>query len=255
MEWFKHKIAASRSRLECIEMTYGFAGLGFYWKLYEDVMMCNGALPLAFALSSARRDFPQKKIKSIIYDFGLFTVDSHNMVHIVEDVEEETVDEQAASAPAVDDRRDVISAKNVEVDTKNDVISAKNVEVTTKIDVISAKNDEQSPSNAPARIEENRIKNREEVGGIKRVRQMLTLTTSPEEKRFYEGMLEKCPHVCMMREPLTYQQFQQLRARYPTLHVGEMMQQMENYSLLNKKYRSAYLTLNNWMRREAVDSG
>ncbi len=159
----------------------------------------------------------------------------------------------AVSEPVVDDQREAISVVTSskkcefddEVSTKNEVISSSKHE----------KNDEQSPSNAPARIEKTRIDKKEESSGIKRVRQMLTLAPSPEEKRFYEEMLEKCPHVCMMREPLTYQQFMQLRARYPTLHVGEMMRQMENYSLLNKKYRSAYLTLSNWMRRAAAESG
>ena len=85
---------------------------------------------------------------------------------------------------------------------------------------------------------------------MERVRQLLTLATTPQEQRFYEEMIVKCPHVCQLQEPLTYEQYQQLRIRYPTLNVGEVMRAMENHVPLKKKYRSAYLTLNNWLKRE-----
>lgn len=81
------------------------------------------------------------------------------------------------------------------------------------------------------------------------VSMLLKLTTSPQERAFYQEMLERFPRVCQMDKVLTYEQFQRVQAAgYSNQQIRDILQQMENNRHLLTKYVSAYLTLNNWIK-------
>lgn len=81
------------------------------------------------------------------------------------------------------------------------------------------------------------------------VSMLLKLTTSPQERAFYQEMLERFPRVCQMDKVLTYEQFQRIQAAgYTNQQIRDILQQMENNRHLLTKYVSAYLTLNNWIK-------
>ena len=205
----------------------GFAGVGCYWKLYEKIKLNDGAYPLEEALSWARRDFSNQKIKKVIFDFNLFAVDELNMIHCVPE-----------DAAPVHDSID----NTVKSDAKND-------EQTQNLQKSDTENDEQTQPNTPARKEEKDKKDKREKG-IGRVRQLLTLAATPEEQKFYQEMLDKFPNVCKLDDPLTYDEYLRIKKWNPDCDVGGLLQAMQNFRPLNKKYRSAYLTLKNWVKRE-----
>lgn len=226
MEWFKHTTTASNSKeLRRLEKTYGFAGIGFYWKLYEKIQLNGGAFPMEEALSWARREFSSIKIRAVLCDSGLFDVDEFDMVHLaVNQTMEDEQNPSASESVADSDEQNPSTSEN----------AAKN-------------NGESAPT--PARKEEKDKKDKREKG-IGRVRQLLTLAATPEEQKFYQEMLDKFPNVCKLDDPLTYDEYLRIKKWNPDCDVGGLLQAMQNFRPLNKKYRSAYLTLKNWVKRE-----
>lgn len=80
---------------------------------------------------------------------------------------------------------------------------------------------------------------------------LLRLATSPQERAFYQEMLQRFPRVCQMEKVLTYEQLQRLnQAGYTNQQIRDVLQQMENNRNLHRNYVSAYLTLNNWIRKK-----
>ena len=70
------------------------------------------------------------------------------------------------------------------------------------------------------------------------------LTT--EERTFYQSMAKEFPKICMMDEPLMFEQFKKLTLKYNRRDVILIMNQMENYAKISK-YVSAYKALDNWL--------
>lgn len=69
--------------------------------------------------------------------------------------------------------------------------------------------------------------------------------------KFQKWIEENAPAVGKMREPFTEPQFEQLMSRYSHQEVTRVMLAMENYVPLGKKNKSAYLTVLNWLGRQA----
>jgi len=59
---------------------------------------------------------------------------------------------------------------------------------------------------------------------------------------------ENFPTVASMSLPLTEEQAVEIQSRFPEDVIVDALAAMENYAALKKKYRSAYLTLNNWCK-------
>lgn len=75
-------------------------------------------------------------------------------------------------------------------------------------------------------------------------------TISDEEKKFMEWMSTAYPHVVKMEQPLTLQQFRQLKEGRSTEVVTAILLEMDNYKPLTRKNRSAYRTALNWLNRK-----
>lgn len=74
---------------------------------------------------------------------------------------------------------------------------------------------------------------------------------NPRFEKFQKWIEENAPAVGKMREPFTESQFEQLMSRYSHQEVTRVMLAMENYVPLGKKNKSAYLTVLNWLGRQA----
>ena len=72
---------------------------------------------------------------------------------------------------------------------------------------------------------------------------------SEEFKHFQAWIDANAPSVAKLRDPFTEDQFNKLREAYPAERVRDILLQMHNRPDLAKKYRSAYLTALNWLKR------
>lgn len=67
--------------------------------------------------------------------------------------------------------------------------------------------------------------------------------------KFQQWITDNAPRVAKMKEPMTEEQSQKLKDKYPTEQICEVLQAMHNYEPLIRRNRSAYLTASNWLRR------
>ena len=71
-----------------------------------------------------------------------------------------------------------------------------------------------------------------------------------EQQAFIDELRRDFPSVMSMQQPLTFEQCQRLAdAGYGSDQVRDVLGQMENFVQLKKKYKSAYATALNWLKR------
>lgn len=79
-------------------------------------------------------------------------------------------------------------------------------------------------------------------------------THSPGEiaafEKFLEWILANAPRVAKMKEPFTIEQFLKVKGKFPPEQVQELLKAMHNWEPLQKKNRSAFLTLTRWKKME-----
>lgn len=73
---------------------------------------------------------------------------------------------------------------------------------------------------------------------------------SEEYLKFNDWLKNNAPNVLKMKEPITEEQFQKLK-KFDRQALKETLIAMHNFKDLKKKYISAYLTLNNWVKRQS----
>lgn len=72
-----------------------------------------------------------------------------------------------------------------------------------------------------------------------------------DDSVFDVGMKKNYPNISSMKKPLRYSEYQKLLENYSKDEVVSILKQMENHLPLRKKYVSAYLTANNWLRNSS----
>ena len=77
-----------------------------------------------------------------------------------------------------------------------------------------------------------------------------SLSFSPKEVEHGDYMNRFFPSVQKLKEPLTLDQFVKLCDEYGEEAVKDKLSAMENDKKLSAKYKSAYLTLRNWLKRD-----
>lgn len=71
-----------------------------------------------------------------------------------------------------------------------------------------------------------------------------------DQQAFLDELRRDFPSVMSMQQPLTFEQCQRLAdAGYSSDQVRDVLGQMENFVQLKKKYKSAYATALNWLKR------
>lgn len=86
-----------------------------------------------------------------------------------------------------------------------------------------------------------------------RLRQRQRLKEIDKEKtpfeNFNERLAEECPLVCKLSKQITEPEFEKLMSKYSKVQIWDIIEQMENYKGLSKKYTSVYKTADNWLKR------
>ena len=81
MNFFIHTTKASDSaKLKKLQDDYKLAGLGFYWKVVELLMLCSFKVHFNAILSLRKPPISFNVVKAILNDYDLFVVDENNYV-------------------------------------------------------------------------------------------------------------------------------------------------------------------------------
>ncbi len=101
-------------------------------------------------------------------------------------------------------------------------------------------NNNNSPINSPVNVNLDNTS-----GEVKK-----SPSKTPEEQIYEKKMIEMFPHIMKMEQPLTLEQAKKLKERFKDDDlIRNIMYEMENWRDLNKKCRSAYITIINWCQR------
>lgn len=76
-------------------------------------------------------------------------------------------------------------------------------------------------------------------------------TQSEIERKFISWMEKEYPHVCKMKNPLTYDEYMKLiKAGYKSDQIMSKLDVLENRDDYIRKYRSPYLCVRNWLKED-----
>lgn len=87
------------------------------------------------------------------------------------------------------------------------------------------------------------------VKNVEKVEPAPALIVSDEFKRFVEWVNMNSPRVAKMKEPFTEDQFLRAKKEWTTEQITTTLTEMHNWEPLTRKNVSAYLTLNNWLKK------
>ena len=91
MDFFIHTTKASDSaKLKKLQDDYKLAGLGFYWKVVELLMLCSFKVHFNAILSLRKPPISFNVVKAILNDYDLFVVDENNYVTLKIDKDKRT---------------------------------------------------------------------------------------------------------------------------------------------------------------------
>lgn len=68
--------------------------------------------------------------------------------------------------------------------------------------------------------------------------------------KFNDWLKDNTPNVLKIKSQITEAQFSKIKEKYEYSQIIEILQSMENYKELTKKYTSVYLTFSKWAKRE-----
>ena len=103
-------------------------------------------------------------------------------------------------------------------------------------------------------IKEKKVKEKKEKKEIK----VNDITVSPETKiknesfeKFNKWLDSETTFVRKIKKQITEEQFMKLKKTYNSTQIMNTILNLENYKDATKKYTSVYLTVNNWLKRDA----
>ena len=94
----------------------------------------------------------------------------------------------------------------------------------------------------------NNRKNRKNINNILLADE--SAKTNTEEDNFIDELKEQYTRVMSMKDPLTYEQCEELGKSYSKDQIRDILSRMENYVKLHKNCQSAYRTALNWLKRD-----
>ena len=217
--WFSHDYNAGQDpKMIKLQMSMGHEGKGIFWDLVELVYNQGGLLSIsecegyAFALRTEK-----VKLLRVIYDFDLFKNDGINFW-----------------SESINRRLELRNEKSIKA--KQSAIKR-----WDNASVMRTHNDG------------NAIK--EKKGKERKGNKINTNVFIFEEKeknefsRFVDWTVKHTPSINQMEEPFTIEQYFELRKSYRSRQITDMCEKMHNNNGLTKKYKSAFLTLKNWIKQ------
>jgi uncharacterized protein YdaU (DUF1376 family) len=213
--YFSHDYnARSDVKIKRLIAKHGLLGYGIYWSIIEDLYQNANALPLDCESIAFDLRTNEEAVQSIINDFDLFIIEGKEFGSLsVQRRLEERVERSKKA------QKSAYSRWN------------KNANALQP----------QSDSNA---IKERKGKENKESKE--------ELREAKPKNKITIWLDKNCPTVQKMKEPITYEQAEKLLNDFPSdkekAILADTFLAMENHSQLLKKYKSANLTVRNWVK-------
>ncbi|MBR5716963.1 MAG: DUF4373 domain-containing protein [Bacteroidales bacterium] len=261
MDFFIHSTKACDSaKLQKLQKDYKLAGLGFYWKVVELLMLCPIKVHFNSILTLREPPISFNIVKAIINDYDLFDVDENNYVTLKIDkgngIGEKSLESYlsffSSSSRASDASHESRKSSRASSDTCTDASSGactpsrssfkenkdnKIYNLSVINNKIESKADE-GTQNDVSRITEALCKNRPDIAN----------------ELLIESFLKKnCPHLSEMEQPLTMTEYGWLKKYYTDTQIQDVLLDMENDTNVFRTKRSAYHTALSWLRKRHGD--
>ena len=261
MEFFIHSTKASDSaKLQKLQKDYKLAGLGFYWKVVELLMLCPIKVHINSIMALRKGPISFNVVKAIINDYDLFDVDENNYVSLKIDKEtgvgEKSLESylsffsssSRASGVSHESRASSHASTRASSDTHTDASSGACTPARSSFKENEEK--ENIKNNNLSVINKNES---EEEEGTRKIASLITealCNNQPEkaeELLFESFMKQNCPHLIEMEKPLTFLEYGWLKKEYSEKQINNVLIDMENDMNVYRK-RSTYQTALSWLR-------
>ena len=216
MEFFIHSSTASYSKdLKKLVSEHGLAGLGFFWMAVEKLILSNMPIPLTDLVKRGFRGLSRTQATDIVINSGLFHYDENEMVSLAEKVDY-GIDKKSLKTYFV---KLSLCAPACEC-------------VAPRVAECVAES--VAPRVAAGHCKLNKEKKREE---------------NIARETFFIFMEENCRHLLEMAEPLTLDEYRELKKWYTPEQIQEVFIDMENDIGLNKRRRNCFQTAFSWLKK------
>ena len=216
MEYFIHSSTASYSKdLKKLVSEHGLAGLGFFWMAVEKLILSNMPIPLTDLVKRGFRGLSRTQATDIVINSGLFHYDENEMVSLAEKVDY-GIDKKSLKTYFV---KLSLCAPACEC-------------VAPRVAECVAES--VAPRVAAGHCKLNKEKKREE---------------NIARETFFIFMEENCRHLLEMAEPLTLDEYRELKKWYTPEQIQEVFIDMENDIGLNKRRRNCFQTAFSWLKK------
>ena len=249
MDFFMHDTKARRSKkLLKLQKDFGLGGIGFYWVAVEWILSEGCKIPLDFLKTVRYRPIREDEVEPIIKDYGLFDVDENDMVSLKLDVEN-AVGEDAIkilhSHISMGIRTTVCASAGAKTGASAGAVmgasAGANARASTGANTgADASANDGASDGASARSsgrEKDKDKEKDKRNKLERA-----------QNKFYEFMEQRCPHLMEMDEPLTFDEFRELKKSYSWPEIKEVLLAMENDIGLCDRRRNCQTTALNWLK-------
>ena len=222
--YFPHDYNAMQDeKIKMLIRKHGMEGYGIFWAIVE--MLYNNANALRTDYEGIAFDVRTncEKIESIVNDFDLFIVDGDTFGSMsIERRLNERKEKSRKAKESASYRWNNANALRTECD-----------------------------GNA---IKEKKVKEKKEKKEIK----VNDITVSPETKikneafeKFNKWLDSETTFVRKIKKQMTDEQFMKLKKTYNSTQIMNTILNLENYKDATKRYTSVFLTVSNWLKRDA----
>lgn len=239
MDFFIHSTkAGDAAKLKKLQDDYKLAGLGFYWKVVELLMLCPIKVHFNSILTLREPPISFNKVKAIINDYDLFEVDENNYVTLKIDkgngIGEKSLESYlsffSSSSRASDVSHESHASSRASSDACTDASSGASSGACTLTRSIF-----------------------EEIKFIKENSESENERTQQFVNNF---LMKKCPHLYKMEQHITAKEYKRLLLRYSETQIEDVLLSMENDKKVYLEKRSVFQTALSWLKKrhgEGID--
>lgn len=250
--YFPHEYTAKDDpKCERLIFEMGMEGYGIFWALLEVLRaQPDYTYPLAnIPLAAYKYRTDPEKMRRVVFDFGLFVI----------------IEDKIFFSNGLKRRMQPMDeGHNIAIESgKRGAEKRWGNRVENRVPINSPNRDPYSNKN---RIDKNRIEenidkklsneSKESADKPHKVASKRTAFVAPPTEncsedflKFQQWVADNAPRVSQMKEPMTEEQLRRLKGKYSTEQICDILLRMHNYSDLQKKKISAYLTALNWLGR------
>lgn len=192
-----------------LENNFGIAALGFYWKAVELMMISCKKIPIICFQQLRYKPLRFFDVFDIIYLSGLFDIDEEFCVTLAKGKD------NGIEKKALDNYFDCLLAET-------------HAEARAKARAEVRADDGVRPGPLDMDKEKMRVEREAQI-------------------QFNRFMHRCCSHLCEMEEPLTIEQYRELKQKYTWQQIENVLVSMENEVDLYRKKRSCYQTALSWL--------